>query len=105
MDDLNKLKLLIKENEYPVFKDEELESFLGDADNNVYLAASRLCLYKASQTRNKKVTVGPITVENSIDPDYWIKLSETYLTISKEVNPNSSDDNNSGRYIQRMRRY
>ena len=105
MDDLDKLKLLIKENEYPVFKDEELESFLGDADNNVYLAASRLCLYKASQTRNKKVTVGPITVENSIDPDYWIKLSETYLTISKEVNPSSSDDNNSGRYIQRMRRY
>ena len=105
MDDLDKLKLLIKENEYPVFKDEELESFLGDADNNVYLAASRLCLYKASQTRNKKVTVGPITVENSIDPDYWIKLSETYLTISKEVDLNFSDDNDSGRYIQRMRRY
>ena len=105
MDDLDKLKLLIKENEYPVFKDEELESFLVYSDNNVYLASSRLCLYKASQTGNKKVTVGPITVENSIDPDYWIKLSETYLTISKEVNPNSSDDNNSGRYIQRMRRY
>ena len=105
MDDLDKLKLLIKENEYPVFKDEELESFLGDADNNVYLAASRLCLYKASQTGNKKVTVGPITVENSIDPDYWIKLSETYLTISKKVNLNFSDNNDSGRYIQRMRRY
>ena len=105
MDDLDKLKLLIKENEYPVFEDEELESFLGDADNNVYLAASRLCLYKASQTGNKKVTVGPITVENSIDPDYWIKLSETYLTISKEVDLNFSDDNDSGGYIQRMRRY
>ena len=105
MDDLDKLKLLIKENEYPMFEDAELESFLEDAYNNVYLAASRLCLYKASQTGNKKVTVGPITVENSIDPDYWIKLSETYLTISKEVNLNSSNDNNSGKYIQRMRRY
>ena len=43
MDDLDKLKLLIKENEYPVFEDEELESFLEDAYNSfhqlVYLAS------------------------------------------------------------------
>ena len=37
MDDLDKLKLLIKENEYPMFEDAELESFLEDAYNNVYL--------------------------------------------------------------------
>ena len=96
MDKLQKLKILLQEAEYPDFTDEELNAFLNDNEENVYLTASELCLIKAN--KDSKITVGPITIE-SAGPDYWIKLSETY-----SIKANKSNNDTTSGYITRMKR-
>ena len=96
MDKLQKLKILLQEAEYPAFTDEELNAFLNDNEENVYLTASELCLIKAN--KDSKITVGPITIE-SAGPDYWIKLSETY-----SIKANKSNNDTTSGYITRMKR-
>ena len=89
MDKLEKLKILILEEQYPRFTDEQLESFLEDYGNNVYAVAADLCLLKANT--EKKIKVGPITIENA-DPSFWMALQSKYMTAAL----NAEDPDNPG---------
>lgn len=83
---LEKIKILLLENKYPFFSDEELTLFLEENDNDVYKTASELCYLKADG--DSKVTVGPITIE-SAGADFWINLAQQYSskkTISSSAN-------------------
>ncbi len=75
MDSLEKLKILILEEQYPRFTDEQLQSFLEDYEGNVYAVAADLCLLKANT--EKKIKVGPVTIENA-DPSFWLTLNGKY---------------------------
>lgn len=92
--DLNKLKILLFENKYPYFTDEELTLFLEENKGNVYKTASELCLLKADS--DNKVTVGPITIEGA-GAEYWTRLHYQYAEKANAVNDTSC-------YINRMKR-
>ena len=81
MNNLDLLKLLLQEEKYPYFTDEQLTALLELNQNNVYLTASKLCLIKADG--DTKVTVGPITIE-SAGADYWITLNEQYSQMASQ---------------------
>lgn len=99
---LNKLKILLLENKYPFFSDEELQLFLDENNNKVYKTASILCHLKADG--DKKIVVGPITIEGPGD-DFWINLSEKYSKQSDELETEKDDNvSSSGYYINRMQR-
>ena len=100
MDNLEKLKILILEEQYPRFTDEQLESFLEDYGNNVYAVAADLCLLKANT--EKKIKVGPITIENA-DPSFWMSLQNKYIAAS--LNVPEDPDNPSGETISRGSKY
>lgn len=80
--DITKLKVLLKESEYPQFSDEELSMFLTENNNDVYLTASELCYLKADG--DKKITIGPITIENP-GADFWTALAIRYKAKSAEL--------------------
>ena len=77
------LKILLQEKKYPYFSDDELTIMLTSNQEDVYATASKLCLMKADG--DKKITVGPITIEGP-GADYWINLSKDY---EKKVNTSS----------------
>ena len=93
MDNLEKLKILILEEQYPRFTDEQLQSFLDDNKGNVYAAAADLCLLKANT--EKKITVGPITIENA-DPEFWMVLQNRYIVAASSFNANPDDPDSGG---------
>ena len=97
---LDKLKILLLEDKYPFFSDEQLNLFLDDNKNDVYKTASELCYLKADG--DKKVTVGPITIE-SAGADFWNNLAEKY---ARKVDELSSNNNStlSGGYKNRLQR-
>ena len=99
MDKLEKLKILILEEQYPRFTDEQLESFLEDYGNNVYAVAADLCLLKANT--EKKIKVGPITIENA-DPSFWMTLQSKYMTAALNA---EDPDNPSGGTISGGSKY
>ena len=88
MDNLEKLKILILEEQYPRFTDEQLQSFLDDNKGNVYATAADLCLLKANT--EKKITVGPITIENA-DPEFWMVLQKRYIVAASSFNADDPD--------------
>ena len=92
MDNLEKLKILILEEQYPRFTDEQLQSFLDDNKGNVYATAADLCLLKANT--EKKIKVGPITIENA-DPSFWMSLQSKYMAASFNV-PEDPDNPSGG---------
>ena len=98
MDNLKKLKLLILESQYPMFKDEELTLYLEDNDNDVYKTASELCLLKANG--EKKITVGPITIENA-DSSFWLDLSSRWSLKSIE---NKNQSSGGSKYTIKLRK-
>ena len=100
MDNLEKLKILILEEQYPRFTDEQLQSFLDDNKGNVYATAADLCLLKANT--EKKIKVGPITIENA-DPEFWMILQSKYMTAA--LNVPEDPDNPGGGTISGGSRY
>lgn len=83
MSDVEKLMLLIQEKKYPYFEESELTMYLELYNNDVYTCASELCLMKADS--DKKVTVGPITIEGP-GAEYWTTLSEKYAKKADKIN-------------------
>lgn len=73
MVDIDKLKVLIMEEQYPTFSDEQLEG-LAEMYDNIYQLAYVCCLSKASAD---KITIGPITIEN--DATMWTNLATMFL--------------------------
>ena len=73
MVDIDKLRILIMEDQYPVFTDEQLEG-MAEMYDNIYQLAYVCCLSKASA---EKITIGPISIEN--DPTMWTNLAAMFL--------------------------
>ena len=73
MVDIDKLRLLIMEDQYPVFTDEQLQG-MAEMYDNIYQLAYVCCLSKASA---EKITIGPISIEN--DPTMWTNLAAMFL--------------------------
>ena len=73
MVDIDKLRILIMEDQYPVFTDEQLEG-MAEMYDNIYQLAYVCCLSKASAD---KITIGPISIEN--DPTMWTNLAAMFL--------------------------
>ena len=73
MVDIDKLKILIMEDQYPVFTDEQLKG-MAEMYDNIYQLAYVCCLSKASA---EKITIGPISIEN--DPTMWTNLAAMFL--------------------------
>ena len=73
MVDIDMLKVLIMEDQYPVFTDEQLKG-MAEMYDNIYQLAYVCCLSKASA---EKITIGPISIEN--DPTMWTNLAAMFL--------------------------
>ena len=78
MVDIDKLKILIMEEQYPVFTDEQLQS-MAEVYDNIYQLAYVCCLSKANAD---KITIGPISIENN--PTMWNNLAAMFLKQYKE---------------------
>ena len=86
MVDIDKLRILIMEDQYPVFTDAQLEG-MAEMYDNIYQLAYVCCLSKASA---EKITIGPISIEN--DPTMFLQqyqenvgLTGTRQTITGKV--------------------
>ena len=73
MVDIDTLRVLIMEDQYPVYTEDQLESMAAVYDN-IYQLAYVCCLSKASA---EKITIGPISIEN--DPTMWTNLAAMFL--------------------------
>ena len=73
MVDIDMLKVLIMEEQYPTFTDGQLEA-MAETYDNIYQLAYVCCLSKASA---EKITIGPISIEN--DPTMWQNLAAMFL--------------------------
>ena len=73
MVDIDTLRVLIMEDQYPVYTEDQLESMAAVYDN-IYQLAYVCCLGKASA---EKITIGPISIEN--DPTMWQNLAAMFL--------------------------
>ena len=73
MVDIDTLRVLIMEDQYPVYTEDQLESMAAVYDN-IYQLAYVCCLGKASA---EKITIGPISIEN--DPTMWTNLAAMFL--------------------------
>ena len=73
MVDIDTLRVLIMEDQYPVYTEDQLESMAAGYDN-IYQLAYVCCLGKASA---EKITIGPISIEN--DPTMWQNLAAMFL--------------------------
>ena len=86
MVDIDMLKVLIMEDQYPTFTDDQLEA-MAETYNNIYQLAYVCCLSKASA---EKITIGPISIEN--DPTMWQNLAAMFL---QQYQDNIADGNTS----------
>ena len=73
MVDIDKRRILIMEDQYPVFTIEQLEG-MAEMYDNIYQLAYVCCLSKASAD---KITIGPISIEN--DATMWTNLAAMFL--------------------------
>ena len=78
MVDIDKLRILIMEDQYPVFTDDQLQS-MAEVYDNIYQLAYVCCLSKANAD---KITIGPISIEN--DPTMWQNLAAMFLQQYRE---------------------
>ena len=95
MVDIDTLKVLIMEDQYPVFTEDQLESMAAVYDN-IYQLAYVCCLSKASAD---KITIGPISIEN--DASMWNNLATMFLQQYKDDIANGSSKSITGKVMRR----
>ena len=95
MVDIATLRVLIMEDQYPVFTEEQLESMASVYDN-IYQLAYICCLSKASAD---KITIGPISIEN--DASMWNNLALMFLQQYKDDIANGSGKSITGKVMRR----
>ncbi|EGT4050411.1 hypothetical protein REL07_001005 [Clostridioides difficile] len=77
INNLDKLKLNLQEEEYPYFTDEQLQLLLESNDNNILKASWRGCLLKGAT--DDEIKIGPIETKSS-NSSYWLTLADIYKT-------------------------
>lgn len=97
MIDIDQLKVLIMEDQYPTFTDDQLEEMIKIYDNIDQLAYV-CCLSKASAD---KITIGPIKIEN--DPSMWTNLAAMFLKRYEDsIGANSTTKSITGKLMRRV---
>lgn len=74
MDNLQELKLILRENEYPLFSDEELSYYLKRNNFDLNKTAYECLIIKSE---NDKVGI-PGVVQSSDNSKYWLRLAAMY---------------------------
>ena len=96
MVDIDMLKVLIMEDQYPTFTDEQLEA-MAETYDNIYQLAYVCCLSKANA---EKITIGPISIEN--DSTMWQNLAAMFLEqYQKHIGVTSSRQSITGKVMRR----
>lgn len=96
MVDIDMLKVLIMEDQYPTFTDEQLEA-MAETYDNIYQLAYVCCLSKANA---EKITIGPISIEN--DSTMWQNLAAMFLEqYQKDIGVTSSRQSITGKVMRR----
>ena len=96
MVDIDQLRLLIMEDQYPTFTDEQLAG-MAEVYNNIYQLAYICCLSKANA---EKITIGPISIEN--DASMWNNLAAMFLEQYKaDVEGQGSSKSITGKVMRR----
>ncbi len=81
MVNIEQLKVLIMEDQYPTFTDEQLEAMAVMYDN-IYQLAYICCLAKANAD---EITIGAIKIKNS--SDMWNNMAKMFLDqYNRELN-------------------
>lgn len=81
MVNIEQLKVLIMEDQYPTFTDEQLEAMAVIYDN-IYQLAYICCLSKANAD---EITIGAIKIKNSAD--MWNNMAKMFLDqYNRELN-------------------
>lgn len=97
MIDVDTLKVLILEDQYPTFTDDQLEEMAKIYDNINQLAYV-CCLAKASAD---EITIGAITIKNSAD--MWNNMAAMFLEqYNKEVGNVSKVTSITGKVLRRV---
>lgn len=96
MVDVEAVKVLIMEEQYPFLTDDQLQAIC-IATDNLNEAVYTACKMKA---RADKIKVGPITIEN--DGDYWNNLAESfYKKWQEDINGGKSTKSITGYCVGR----
>ena len=96
MVDIDMLKVLIMEEQYPTFTDEQLGA-MAETYDNIYQLAYVCCLSKASAD---KITIGPISIEN--DSTMWQNLAAMFLEqYQKDTGVTGSRQSITGKVMRR----
>lgn len=72
MTDLERMKFILREEEMPMFTDEELQSYLASADS-MDMALYQLLLLKSENTQ---VQISGLTIQDT--SNYFRRLAQTY---------------------------
>lgn len=97
MIDVDTLKVLILEDQYPTFTDDQLEEMAKIYDNINQLAYV-CCLAKASAD---EITIGAITIKNSAD--MWNNMAAMFLDqYNKEVGNVNKVTSITGKVLRRV---
>ena len=76
--DIEVLKVLLMEEQYPLLSEDQLE-LLATMYASVNQACYFGCLMKAQAN---KITVGPITIEN--DVNFWLQLANSFKEVYEQ---------------------
>lgn len=96
MVNIDQLKVLIMEDQYPTFTDEQLEAMAVMYDD-INQMAYVCCLSKASAD---KITIGPIKIEN--DPSMWTNLAAMFLKRYEDSKGSGSSKSVTGKLMKRV---
>lgn len=97
MVDIDMLKVLIMEDQYPTFTDVQLEA-MAETYDNIYQLAYVCCLSKASAD---KITIGPISIEN--DSTMWQNLAAMFLEqYQKDIGVTGTRQTITGKVMRRV---
>lgn len=96
MVDVDTLKVLILEDQYPTFTDDQLEEMAKIYDN-IYQLAYVCCLAKASAD---EITIGAITIKNSAD--MWNNMAAMFLKQYENDSGKSKVTSLTGKVLHRV---
>ncbi len=80
MDNLSKLKLILREDDVAFFTDEQLKMYLEKNDNDVNSTAYECLIVKAE---NNSIAISGLSLEDT--SKYWLRLARMYAPISTTV--------------------
>lgn len=80
IDNLSKLKLMLREDDVSFFTDEELKMYLQKNNNDINFTAYECLIIKAE---NNTVAISGLTLEDT--SKYWLRLAKMYAPVATTI--------------------